>query len=278
MDWYMEKKIPHVLGHEVCGEVIESQDARFATGQRIFAHHHAPCLTCDMCTRGNHVHCDQWKQTKLIPGGMAEIFGVPKENLNDTFAVDDLRPVDAALIEPLACVIKSLQLAPQDDAAVVGLGVMGLMHMKMLPANAIGYDLNSARIDWARRRGLRAELPSEAMMASAVFVCPGSQQAFNFAISIVKPGGSVVMFAPLSPDETLVVPQSVYFNEVKILSAYSCGPEETTLAAKALGTGVLAAEDVVSNFIDLASLPEAYQLMKKGEILKPMVTFETLAS
>ncbi|MEY4881438.1 MAG: hypothetical protein RLZ87_867, partial [Armatimonadota bacterium] len=41
MQWYMDKKIPHVLGHEVSGVVIESQDSRFPVGCRVFPHHHA---------------------------------------------------------------------------------------------------------------------------------------------------------------------------------------------------------------------------------------------
>src|ERR1041385_4667312 len=98
MDWYMEQKVPHVLGHEVCGVVVESESGRFPVGRRIFPHHHAPCMSCDRCRSGLHVHCEQWKRTKLIPGGMAEVFAVGPENLTDTLDVGALRPEDAALI------------------------------------------------------------------------------------------------------------------------------------------------------------------------------------
>src|SRR5438132_13023667 len=76
MDWYMDRKVPHVLGHEVAGIVIESQDDRFPVECRVFPHHHAPCLACSFCARGLYVHCEQWKRTKLLPGGMAEFFAV----------------------------------------------------------------------------------------------------------------------------------------------------------------------------------------------------------
>src|SRR5471030_1988512 len=126
MSWYMDKKIPHVLGHEVAGIVVQSQDARFPVGCRIFPHHHAPCLDSEFCRSGRYVHCAQWKRTKLEPGGMAEYFAVARENLTDTLIVDDLRPIDAALIEPLACVMKSIRLGANPNAssvAVIGLGV-----------------------------------------------------------------------------------------------------------------------------------------------------------
>src|SRR3954464_12385435 len=68
MSWYMDRKIPHVLGHEVAGIVGESADDRFPVCSRVFPHHHAPCLQCDHCARGQYVHCEQWKRTKLDPG------------------------------------------------------------------------------------------------------------------------------------------------------------------------------------------------------------------
>src|ERR1019366_2283358 len=104
MDWYMDAKSDPVLGHEVAGRVIESDDPRFPVGARVFPHHHAPCGFCDWCKRGAFVQCETWRKTKLMPGGMAEQFAVPKDNLADTHLVDDLRAIDAALAEPLACV------------------------------------------------------------------------------------------------------------------------------------------------------------------------------
>src|ERR1019366_7518122 len=61
MSWYMDRKIPHVLGHEVAGIVQESQDGRFPVGSRVFPHHHAPCLECELCRAGLFVHCEQWR-------------------------------------------------------------------------------------------------------------------------------------------------------------------------------------------------------------------------
>jgi L-iditol 2-dehydrogenase len=280
MSWYMDRKIPHVLGHEVAGIVVESEDERFPVGARVFPHHHAPCMACEICETGQHVHCEQWRNTKLHPGGMAEFFAVPQENLNDTRRVDDLRPQDAALIEPLACVVKSLRKSRIDwstdqqhlNSAVIGLGVMGLMHMLMLP-NSIGYDLKDDRIQWARRQGLDARPPDEFEEADVVFVCPGSQPAFEFALQFARPGATIVMFAPLPPQEVLRVPGEAYFKDLTITHSYSCGPWDTAAAAEVIRSHGLWAEQVVSDFIGLDELPRAYQAMKAGEILKPMVLF-----
>lgn len=274
MSWYMDRKIPHVLGHEVCGIVIESQDGRFPVGSRVFPHHHAPCMTCEYCLSGRHVHCAQWKRTRLIPGGMADVFAVPAENLNDTWVVDDLRPIDAALIEPLACVVKSLRLAgPCERCAVIGLGVMGLLHLAMLPAGTVGIDISPARVAFARERGFDAELSAGAVRATTVFVCPGSRQAFEAALPIAEPEGTIVMFAPLPPDDSLKIPQAAYFNDLRIVNSYSCGPTDTLGAIEAIRNGTVRAEHVCSHFIELGDLPQRYKQMRSGEIVKPMVVW-----
>jgi len=276
MEWYMDRKIPHVLGHEVAGIVEESQDERFPVGERVFAHHHAPCLTCEWCLCGMHVHCEQWKRTKLEPGGMAEYFAVAAENLNDTLTVGEMRAVDAALIEPLACVVKSLRTAgtvfPAFTVAVVGLGVMGLMHALLMP-ECTGFELNAERADWARQQGIHVASSEDPKRFDRIFVCPGSQEAFEFALKIANPGARVAMFAPLPPGEGLHVPQEAYFRDIQILHSYSCGPDDTREAKEIISAGKIRAEQVVSDFVGIEELPTAYGRMKSGEILKAMVLF-----
>ena len=276
MSWYMDKKIPHVLGHEVAGIVEASEDERFPVGSRVFPHHHAPCLKCDQCRIGAYVHCAQWKRTKLVPGGMAEYFAVSAENLNDTIVVDDIRPEDAALIEPLACVSKSVMNAySATRPAVVGLGVMGLMHALCLyDVAVIAYDTNPQRVEWARSVGIDARLPEAHEPADVVIVCPGSQVAFDFAFRIAGPASTIVMFAPLPPGEALIVPQEAYFKDLTITQSYSCGPDDTKTAANLIRAGRLKYEQVISHVIGIDELPAAYLRMKNGEILKPMVVFD----
>jgi L-iditol 2-dehydrogenase len=290
MSWYMDQKMPHVLGHEVAGVVIESQDDRFPAGSRVFPHHHAPCMECEMCLTERFVHCATWKKTKLRPGGMAEYFTVDPENLTDTHVLNDLRAIDAALIEPLGCVEKALLMGGPGPYAVIGLGFMGLLHMLSLP-DPVSYDVAASRRQHALNLGLDARDPADTSPARTVFVCPGSQAAFDFALKIIEPGGTIVMFAPLPPSgpplpsegegvggeskstSALHVPQAVYFKDIAIKHAYSAAPPDSLAAIARLRTGTIRAEQVVSRFINLDQLPEAYGQMKRGEILKPMVLF-----
>ena len=115
MPWYIEKKAPLVLGHEPAGEIVEVGNSvtSFKPGDRVFTHHHAPCLECRYCRRGDHVQCETWKNTKIIPGGISEYILIPEINLkNDTLKLpDSVSFEDGTLIEPTACVIKGLKRA-----------------------------------------------------------------------------------------------------------------------------------------------------------------------
>ncbi len=117
MTWYIEKKAPLVLGHEPAGEIVEigsslvRHPSSFSVGDRVFTHHHAPCLTCRYCRRGDHVQCETWKNTKIIPGGISEYILIPEINLkNDTLKLpDNVSFEDGTLVEPTACVLKGLK-------------------------------------------------------------------------------------------------------------------------------------------------------------------------
>lgn len=276
MDWYMDAKLPHVLGHEVAGVVVESDDARFPVGARVAPHHHAPCMRCALCARGAYVHCSQWKCTKLTPGGMAERFAVSAENLSDTLIVNHLEPEDAALIEPIGCVMKSISRAlvqPSGSVAIVGLGFMGLAHM-LLVEGSVGYELNYVRRDYARSLGLDAREPLKDAEYETVFVMPGTQPAIEFGLELAAPDATVVLFAPTAPEQRTALDLSeIYFRDLKVVMSYSCGSVDTAAAAKALTDGRICAQKLVSDRVSLEGLPQAYLQMKRGEILKPMVVF-----
>src|SRR5512135_3845514 len=69
MPWYIEKKAPLVLGHEPSGEIaaLGSPVSSFREGDRVFTHHHAPCMSCKFCRRGDYVQCALWRTSRLIP-------------------------------------------------------------------------------------------------------------------------------------------------------------------------------------------------------------------
>src|SRR6202140_1604465 len=163
MPWYIRRKAPLVLGHEPVGVVEEAGAAvrDFKRGERVFVHHHAPCFQCAACRRGEYVQCPTWRATNIRPGGMAEFFLVSADNQRDTLKLSDsVSDADGVLIEPAACVVKSLKrsgLKPGESVLVIGLGIMGMMHVVLARHLGAGYivgaDLFETRARRATARG-----------------------------------------------------------------------------------------------------------------------------
>jgi L-iditol 2-dehydrogenase len=300
MRWYIEKKAPLVLGHEPSGEIIEiGRDVEgFRIGDRVFVHHHAPCMRCRFCLRGDYVQCSEWKSSRIIPGGISEYILVPEGILkNDTLLLtDNITFEDATLIEPTACVVKSLRRAgikKGDTVLVIGLGVMGMIHILLLKemgagmiigADMVGFRLHRAlelgadRVIDVRREGLKAsvlELTDE-RGADIVIVGPNSVEAMRSGIECAAPGGSVLFFTPAMPDERLTIdPNYIYFNDISIITSYSCGPDDTVEALRYIHEGVVNAEKLITHRFRIDDTALAYRVVARAEeSLKVIITFD----
>ncbi len=297
--WYIRQKAPLVFGHEPVGEIVElgREVSHLRVGQRVFVHHHAPCLSCRACRRGEFVQCPTWKASKIIPGGMAEYFLVPEINLfGDTLALPDhVSDADGILIEPLACVVKSLCRAGQVAEAsvlVIGLGVMGQMHVilaKHLGARQVmASDFVTARRTHARGLGADVVLDATAAPlaeqvaqvtkgegAEIVIVGPATTEAIATGIACAARGGSVIQFMGTPPQAQLTLStHDLYFREVRLIPSYSCGPMETRTALALISDGVLGARQVVTHEFPLAEAATAYQVAAENKsAIKTIVTF-----
>ena len=62
LPWYIRRKAPLVFGHELAGTVVEigSGVEGIRPGDRVFIHHHAPCMVCRLCRRGHYSMCPTW--------------------------------------------------------------------------------------------------------------------------------------------------------------------------------------------------------------------------
>jgi L-iditol 2-dehydrogenase len=300
MPWYIEKKAPLVIGHEPSGEIVDvgKDVTSFKKGDRVFVHHHAPCFTCRYCKRGDYVHCDTWKKTMVVPGGISEYILIPEINLeNDTLKLPDkLSYEDGTLIEPLACVVKALKRARirhGDLVLVIGLGFMGILNgivarkygaREIIGTDWVRFRLNRALevgfddvIDISQadpREGLRKSSGRET--ADIVIVCPNSINALKEGINLTGEGGSLVMFAPVQPSESLSLnPNELYFKDITFITSYSCGPTDTADALELLEAGIVKSEKIISHRFPIEKTEEAFRLTAEArDSLKSVIVFD----
>jgi L-iditol 2-dehydrogenase len=288
MGWYIARKAPLVLGHEPAGIVAAvAGDCALSVGDRVFVHHHAPCFECRACTRGDYVQCATWRATRIEPGGIAEYFRVSRENQRDTLPLPASVPFrDASLVEPLACVVKSLRrsgVRKNDRLYVIGLGVMGLLHV--LAAGALGAEVFASdfieqRRAIAQRNGATVFPPDEVDQilpggADVVICGPGTAPAMKAACAAATGGGTVVMFTPFPPEVPIAIdPTRFYFGDLRLVASYSCGPDDTREALALIERGVVTAERVDAALISLDDVPRAYRELAESRIVKPIVCFD----
>src|SRR3989475_8800843 len=122
---------PAPFGHELAGVISEvaTDSSGWQPGDRVVVANSAACGKCFYCEQGQENLCDD---LLFLNGAYAESIVVPARLVEKNLL--RLKPTtsfaDAALVEPLACVvqgIEDLRLAPGERVLVIGAGPIGLM-------------------------------------------------------------------------------------------------------------------------------------------------------
>ena len=300
MPWYIEKKAPLVIGHEPAGVIVEVGSGVTAVrpGDRVYVHHHAPCHSCPRCEREDHVQCETWRTTGIDPGGVAEYFRVPATNLaHDTLVLPKhVSFEEAVLIEPLACVLKGLsrvRFRKSDTALVIGLGIMGQLHIAALRLMGVDRVIGVDRVDFRMARALEAGAMdcidlgkedveegmrrlTEGAMAQLVIVGPASVSAMESGIRCAGVGATVLFFSPASPGEKLCLePNVLYFQDISLVTSYSCGPAHTRAALEMIAGGGADWARMITHRFPIERTAEAFRLTAEGgNSLKSVITFQ----
>ena len=297
MEWYLKDRAPLVLGHEPSGVLTKVGDGveDFEVGDRVFVHHHVPCLTCQYCLRGAYTMCEQFKKTHIDPGGFAEYFRIPALNLQiDTLKLpDSISFEEATLIEPTACCIRALKKCKvrQGDAiVVVGAGSAGIIHTMLLRSLGVGRIIVSEPMGYRRNmaKKLGADIvinPEEEKFyervmdetcergGDVVIVTAPSIHAIASGFEACSKGGTLCIFAPTSPKECLQLsPNKLFFSEITVVSSYSASHLETRTALKLIEAGRIEVGELITHRFPLNKTGEAFKTaIEDKESLKIIV-------
>jgi L-iditol 2-dehydrogenase len=277
--WYVEHKLPAVLGHEPVGEVVGvgSEVEGIAVGDRVAIHHHAACGECRRCRHGHETLCERFRSTRLDPGGFAEYVRIMPELVGELLPLDGLDPRVATVTEPLGCALRAQDRAgatPGDSLLVVGAGCAGVLNI--MAAHARGIEAVWVREPDPERLAFAEHLGATAHgnePVDAAIVCTEHPTAIAGAAQALAPGGALCLYAPPEPGTALGVDGwTVFQRELRVTASWSAGPGDMRAALALLRTGAVAADRLLSGPFPLADTGAALEAQRTGAVYKAVVT------
>ncbi|GLX01488.1 zinc-dependent dehydrogenase [Microtetraspora sp. NBRC 16547] len=287
---------PRVMGHEIAGEVVETDVPGWAPGDRVQVIAAIPCGTCGECRRGRMTVCpNQESMGYHYDGGFAEYMVVPAKVL----AVDGLNRVpdgvsfaEASVTEPLACVLNGQELArvgAGDDVLVIGSGPIGCLHVRLARARGAARvflaDINADRL--ALAAGLvRPDAAvhgedivdevlklTEGRGADVVITAAASGAAQEQALRIAARQGRISFFGGLPKDDPIIRCDSnlVHYRELTIVGANGSSPAHNARALRLIAEGSVPVADLITHRLPLSEVLDGIDIVSRGAAIKVTV-------
>jgi L-iditol 2-dehydrogenase len=275
MEWYRIKKAPRILGHEIAGEIVESQSEKYHTGQRVFVSHHVPCNDCKYCREENQTACDTLHQGNYDPGGYSEFVRVPKINVDYGVYVlpDQVSYAEGTMVEPLACGVRGLGLIdirPHHTVLILGCGISGILNIqlaKLTGARVVATDLNDYRLQKAREFGADEVINAVndlKLKADRVIVCTGAYAAVEQAFRCIDKKGVILFFAIPNRDIAIPVPD-FWRNELTVTSSYGAAPVDLEAALELIAAKKINVKDTITQILPLEQIQAGFKIVAEAK-------------
>lgn len=296
---YAKLDPPVITGHEASGVIVEtgSAIAGYRPGDRVVYETTVDnCGVCRFCLTGDWNACPSRKGLgSSINGSFAEYAVMPVRNLHRVPEHVSLKT--AALVEPLACGVHIVEEVGRvrrgENVLIIGPGPIGMccgIVAKACGARVIllGTAHSRPRLDVGRELGFDVILNSESdLEASVMDLCggdladvsveaAGSQASFDQALHLVRKVGRIVIGAapthkpaPLALDMT-----RLYRYRLQMAAAASTNPSSWKAAMQILATHTADIDQLVSHEFPIERWEDAFDVTRKKEGFKAMITFD----
>jgi len=285
---------PAVFGHELAGDVVAVGDgvSKFSIGQRVVAANSAPCNDCFFCKRGLENLCED---LLFNNGAYAEYIRIPARIVErNTYRIPShVGYQDAALVEPLACVIRGFEeTSPKegDTIAITGLGPIGLMFVKLAKlygCRVVAVGRRKTQLDRAAALGADELVvgddgsnPVKAIRemtggrgVDIAIEAVGKPQTWEWAVNMVRRGGTVNFFGGCPNDSSVHLDTALlHYSEITCKASFHHTPAYIQKALDLVCAGHITASFFVNREEPLANLLEVMRhLMSHNGHLKTAI-------
>jgi L-iditol 2-dehydrogenase len=288
---------PAVFGNEIAGIVEEVGPGAEGVepGTAVVAANSAPCGDCYYCKHEMPSLCDDllfWN------GAYAEFARIPARVVRKNLLPlpDGLAFHEAAMMEPLACVIRGVEeswIGRGQSVAIIGTGPIGLMFValaRMRGAHVVAAGRRQQRLDKAIEMGAEAVVVSregvdlaellrerspDGRGADVVIEAVGLPETSEAAVRAVRKGGVVQLFGGCPADTRIGIDsQLLHYQELTIKSTFHHTPESVRKAFRLIADGHIDPNAFITAEAPLEDLPAVLGHMARGgDGLKTAIVF-----
>ncbi|MGH7372570.1 MAG: zinc-dependent alcohol dehydrogenase, partial [Candidatus Methylomirabilales bacterium] len=291
----MIKKTPALFGHEWAGtvEAVGQGVESVRGGDRVVGANSAPCHFCFPCRMGRVNLCED---LQFLNGAYAEYIQVPARIVRQNLLPlpEHLSFAEAALVEPLACSLHGIERSGVrlgQTLCIFGAGPMGLLltqlakrqGVKVIMVGKGQFRLTKAAeagadeiLDAAQGERVLAEvrrLSPEGRGAAVTIEATGRPEVWEQAVEVTRKAGTVVLFGGCEPGTSFRVDtRRMHYEELMLIGVFHHTPRHIREALGLLEQGLVNTKALLTHQMALSSLPEAFELIARGEAIKVALT------
>ena len=282
---------PALFGHELAGIIEEVGPGvkGFKTGMRVVALNSAPCQMCFYCSKHQENLCED---LLFNNGAYAEYIKIPRRIVESNMLAvpSNVSYEEAAMVEPLACVLRGLHetnVEIGDTVVVIGGGPIGLMFVqvaKLTGCNVISVVKRDSQVAAAKRIGAddvvqitQVQDPVEAVRAltpdrrgaDVVVEAVGRPEAWEWSIDMVRKGGTVNFFGGCASGTKVALDTNrLHYSEVCLKATFHHTPETVRKAFALIAERKIRGTDYITGEAPLSRLQQVlrHMLNRNGDI------------
>ena len=282
---------PALFGHELAGivEEVGTSVRGFRRGMRVVALNSAPCQMCFYCSKHQENLCED---LLFNNGAYAEYIRIPKRivEANMLAVPPDVSYEEAAMVEPLACVLRGLHetgVEIGDTVVVIGGGPIGLMFVQVAKAigcNVIAVVKRDSQAAAVKHMGaqevvqitkvkdaveaVRAVTPDR-RGADVVIEAVGRPEAWEWATEMVRKGGTVNFFGGCASGTKVQLDTNrLHYSEITLKATFHHTPDTVRRAFGLIAEKKIRSNDYITGEAPLSRLQQVlrHMLNRNGDI------------
>ena len=292
---------PFIGGHEIAAEIValgnKIDPTKWQIGDKVVFGTNLACGDCDFCKSGEEQNCIDFNHSKHLEGlphkgmgGLSEYILVEPKHLFHYFGVT---PEEAALTEPLSCVVHSCETANiqyGDLVVVIGCGIMGLLHVALAVksgARVLACDLNPERLELAKKNGAHYIIDSSKedllakvkeishnLGANVVFDTTPIHSVAEESVELVSNTGKVILYSSFYPDEPVSFsPDKLHKGGYSIAGTANSNSRDFVRASRMISERVIDMRPFISEIIPFEEVVAGFESAIKGDKYRVVIKF-----